>query len=113
MAGQSSQPIEKLAHILSIISPLLMANELLSTFDYVYQALDIQSDEENRFRTKLSTVSALFRLTCSYSLVLFDSELVNGSTPYSIGGIVARALSIQSMENHIVNFCLMAIKNNA
>ncbi|MEC7658876.1 MAG: type I methionyl aminopeptidase, partial [Bacteroidota bacterium] len=26
--------------------------ELLSTFDYVYQALGIQSDEENRFRTK-------------------------------------------------------------
>ena len=26
--------------------------ELLSTFDYVYQALGMQSDEENRFRTK-------------------------------------------------------------
>ena len=26
--------------------------ELLSTFDYVYQALGIQSDEEDRFRTK-------------------------------------------------------------
>ena len=26
--------------------------ELLSTFDYVYQALGIQSDEEDRFQTK-------------------------------------------------------------
>jgi len=27
-------------------------HELLSTFDYVYKALGIQSDEENRFQIK-------------------------------------------------------------